>query len=247
VLNEKQLISIEDFYIGLSVSQLAHKLNCKRWKYVQELWFSFHFASQINDLYLTIEIDELTESNLCELPIIGTITCLTAFHSYLFSGSDDGTICIWKTGSWQCEKTLRAHAEGVLGISVHPSGKLALSIGQDRALKTWNLIKGRSGYTTNLHGIADAVQWSTEGNFYAVSIANRLDVYSLESAKIVYTIQFGKKIWHIVFLTVRNTSFIIKPLNFSYLLYPAHTFFPGLAFKMVFFGVNMCQIKVGVN
>ena len=95
----------------------------------------------------------------------------------------------------------------MLGISVHPSGKLALSFGKDKALKTWNLIKGRSGYTTNLKGIADAIQWSTDGNYYAVSIANRLDVYSIESAKIIYTIPFDKKIWHIAFLKVRHLPF----------------------------------------
>jgi len=38
----------------------------------------------------------------------------------------------------------------VTSLSVHPSGKLALSVGYDAALRTWNLVKGRQAYTTNL-------------------------------------------------------------------------------------------------
>lgn len=35
-------------------------------------------------------------------------------------------------------------------ISIHPTGKLALSVSKDMTLRTWNLIKGRSAYVTNL-------------------------------------------------------------------------------------------------
>ncbi|ODN05240.1 p21-activated protein kinase-interacting protein 1-like [Orchesella cincta] len=131
----------------------------------------------------------------------GTITCLTEHDgSYLFSGCEDGTICIWKKGSWLCEKTLKAHIGGVVDISVHPSGKLALSIGKDKAMKTWNLVKGRCGYVTNLKGVADAVKWSPEGDYYAVSISNRVDIYSLQTAKVVYSIPVGKRISCMTFL-----------------------------------------------
>ena len=35
-------------------------------------------------------------------------------------------------------------------ISIHPTGKMALSVSKDMTLRTWNLIKGRSAYVTNL-------------------------------------------------------------------------------------------------
>ncbi|XP_035716341.1 p21-activated protein kinase-interacting protein 1-like isoform X2 [Folsomia candida] len=130
----------------------------------------------------------------------GTITCITNFGSkYLFSGSTDGTICIWKCGSWICEKTLHAHVGGVLDVSIHPSGKLALSVGMDKTLKTWNLIKGRTGFVTNLHGVGDVVRWSPEGTYYAVGISNRLDVYNVETAKVVYSVPFGKRVSSLCF------------------------------------------------
>jgi len=129
-------------------------------------------------------------------PQNGTVTCLTSFGSqYLFSGSTDGSICIWKSGSWRCEKTFKkAHERGVNGITIHPSGKLAMSVGEDRTLKTWNLIKGRSGFVTNLKAVADCIQFSPEGNLYAVGVSNRVDVYANVSAKVIYSIPFGKRV-----------------------------------------------------
>ena len=53
---------------------------------------------------------------------------------------------------------------GVLDIAIHPSGKLALSIGKDRKLVTWNLIKGRSAYVTNIKDVPNFVKWSPTGN-----------------------------------------------------------------------------------
>jgi WD40 repeat protein len=38
----------------------------------------------------------------------------------------------------------------VLSLSVHPSGKLALTVGQDKTLRTWNLITGKSAYISNI-------------------------------------------------------------------------------------------------
>lgn len=51
---------------------------------------------------------------------------------------------------FQCEKTLRGHKGPVLSVSVHPSGKLALSVGKDKTMYTWNLINGRKAYVTSL-------------------------------------------------------------------------------------------------
>lgn len=39
---------------------------------------------------------------------------------------------------------------GVNCLDVHPSSKLALSLGQNKTLRTWNLVKGRPAYTSNL-------------------------------------------------------------------------------------------------
>ena len=35
-------------------------------------------------------------------------------------------------------------------ISIHPSGKLALSAGKDKTLRTWNLMTAKAAYITNI-------------------------------------------------------------------------------------------------
>ncbi|GAB6028934.1 hypothetical protein CHUAL_004729 [Chamberlinius hualienensis] len=134
----------------------------------------------------------------------GTITSLQFFNnSHLFSSSEDGSICIWKPGSWQCLKTLKGHKSGVTDFSVHPSGKLAISASKDRTLKTWNLIKGKAAFTTNIKSAADIVQWSPDGKVYAVVVNNFVHVYSVQTAGIVHSIDFGRRVNALIFVKDR--------------------------------------------
>lgn len=96
----------------------------------------------------------------------------------MFSTSEDGTIAVWKAGSWECLRILKGHKYVFIFIlvkhlailayiladifvvsnfrgpvyhfAVHPSGKLGLSVSKDRTMKTWNLITMRCAYTTNI-------------------------------------------------------------------------------------------------
>ena len=152
-------------------------------------------VSQINFLLCTMTVN---------LIIIGTITCLDFFQqSFLFSGSDDGNVCVWNTRTWNCEKTLKAHEGGVTAISIHPSGKLALTVGKDRTMKTWNLIKGRTAYVTNIKAVADSVKWSLDGTVWAVSLNNVVNIYEVKSAGIKHTIDFKTRVNTVLFLNVR--------------------------------------------
>ena len=38
----------------------------------------------------------------------------------------------------------------VYSVSVHPSGKLGLSLGKDKTLRTWNLMTAKTAYVTNI-------------------------------------------------------------------------------------------------
>eukprot|EP00878_Enallax_costatus_P038053 GHUV01043191.1.p1 GENE.GHUV01043191.1~~GHUV01043191.1.p1 ORF type:complete len:211 (+),score=21.62 GHUV01043191.1:406-1038(+) len=106
----------------------------------------------------------------------GAIPCLQFYTpqgsqnpSYLFSGSDDGSIAIWKAGGgWEHLKLMRGHKGPVRSLSVHPSGRLALSVGHDRGLRMWNLAKGRCSYTAKLDVEADHIGFSADGESYAL-------------------------------------------------------------------------------
>ncbi|XP_021918180.1 p21-activated protein kinase-interacting protein 1-like isoform X2 [Zootermopsis nevadensis] len=140
----------------------------------------------------------------------GTVNCISFSPngSHLLSGSEDGSIAIFRTGSWQLEKLFtKAHkGEAVTSLSVHPSGKLALSVGTDATLRTWNLVKGRQAYATNLGknrtGKGRAVScllWSPDGNLYVVPVGIEVNIYDVSTAGIVHTIQLQQKVTCICF------------------------------------------------
>jgi protein MAK11 len=96
----------------------------------------------------------------------------------------------------------KAHnGEAVTSLSVHPSGKLALSVGYDAALRTWNLVKGRQAYTTNLGKNrtkkgrdVSCLLWSVDGSMYVVAVGAEVYVYDVHTAGIIHTVQLARKV-----------------------------------------------------
>lgn len=134
--------------------------------------------------------DELLHHN-------GTVNCLTfsADGSYLFSGSHDGTIAAINVKKLAVDKTWRnAHKAAVLTITIHPQGKLALSLGADMTLRTWDLVTGRTIYTRGLKGdsrfggLLSWVEWSPDGAHFAL-VGNRVvDIVSVDTTKSARTV-----------------------------------------------------------
>lgn len=99
---------------------------------------------------------------------------------------------------------------GVISLSVHPTSKLALSVGADNVLRTWNLVKGRQAYAVNLSKkcttgrTINIVKWSRNGNLYVVCIGPVAEVYSVQTAGVVYEVQASSKISSIHFSKVSN-------------------------------------------
>ncbi|XP_014864318.1 PREDICTED: p21-activated protein kinase-interacting protein 1 [Poecilia mexicana] len=131
----------------------------------------------------------------------GTITCLEFYgSSHLLSGGEDGLLCVWSTKKWECMTTIKAHKGHVTSLSVHPSGKLALSVGTDKTLRTWNLINGRSAFIKNIKQNAHIVRWSPDGDRYVVVVDDKIDIYKLETASVTGTIANPKRISSVKFL-----------------------------------------------
>lgn len=79
----------------------------------------------------------------------GAITSLTFFEdSYLLSGSEDHSVCIWRTSDWVCIHKMEAHTASVNSVGIHPSGKLAISVSKDKSMRLWNLMLGESARVT---------------------------------------------------------------------------------------------------
>ncbi|KAE8597901.1 hypothetical protein XENTR_v10016643 [Xenopus tropicalis] len=150
---------------------------------------------QIYDMKKKVEHGALLHHN-------GTITCLQFYgNTHLLSGAEDGLICVWNTKKWECQQTFKAHKGQVLSLSIHPSGKLALSVGTDKTLRTWNLVEGRSAFIKNIKKNAHIVQWSPSGDKYVVVIHDKVDVYQLETAAVIGTINNPKRISSVQFIT----------------------------------------------
>jgi len=47
-------------------------------------------------------------------------------------------------------RSLKGHKGRVNSVAVHPSGKVALSVGKDRALRMWDLMRGKGVASTKL-------------------------------------------------------------------------------------------------
>jgi len=111
--------------------------------------------------------------------------------SHLFSGTTEGTISIWKIRDWSCPLTLRGHKAAVLSITIHPSGKLALSTSKDKTLRMWNLVTGKSALTQKMGNECELVRWSPKGDFFATVCNSQVTLYSANDGQ-----QFGNPLSH---------------------------------------------------
>lgn len=117
--------------------------------------------------------------------------------SYLLSAGEDNAICIWRVNDWVCVHTLGGHKDVVNDLSIHPSGKMAISVSKDNTMKLWNLIEGRCGFTRRLKGpAATMVSWNKTGDFYLLVSGTSVKVYAAEdnscSASLNHTSRVNK-------------------------------------------------------
>ena len=65
------------------------------------------------------------------------------------------------------------------GLSVHPTGLLALSTSRDDMLRMWNMAKGRSQYKTKIAPSTEAVSFSPDGSTYALLSGTKVGLSDL--------------------------------------------------------------------
>lgn len=82
---------------------------------------------------------------------LGSITHLEfPSRSHLLSASEDGTLCLFRARDWAVLRELKGHKGRVNSVAVHQSCKVALSVGKDRTLRMWDLMRGKGSASTKI-------------------------------------------------------------------------------------------------
>ncbi|KAF9224177.1 WD40 repeat-like protein [Gyrodon lividus] len=113
----------------------------------------------------------------------GSITHLQfPSRSHLLSASEDGTLCLFHARDWTVLRTLKGHKGRVNSVAVHPSGKVALSVGCDKTLRMWDLMRGKGSASTKLAKEGEVVRWSLTGSSFIVQSQSSIDIFSTDMA-----------------------------------------------------------------
>lgn len=127
----------------------------------------------------------------------GSVVVLKFFESkWLLSGAADGKICIWRTKDWDVLAELKGHQGTVNDISIHPSGKLALSVSDDKTLRLWNLMTAKKASVLKLGEAALKVTWTDDGEHYILGFDKRILLYKAENVKQLRELTFKSPLQH---------------------------------------------------
>jgi hypothetical protein len=138
----------------------------------------------------------------------GAITSLSFFQdSYIFSASEDHTLNIWRVSDRQLLHILGGHKDVVNGFSIHPSGKLAISVSNDHTMKLWNLVQGRCSFTRRLRSVAESILWNEKGNYYLLSTPREVQLFDINNNnECKLEITTTSRINHVIFAHVKKES-----------------------------------------
>ncbi|EDW62864.2 p21-activated protein kinase-interacting protein 1-like [Drosophila virilis] len=125
----------------------------------------------------------------------------TSDASHLMSGSKDGHLIATRLANWstEAEWTKPHNGKAVTHVACHPSSRLCLSLGADLVLNTWNLIKGRIAYRTNLKSkrslgsSPDCLAWSAEGNYFSMAGPATFEIWNIGTASVMRQIKMPSK------------------------------------------------------
>ena len=111
----------------------------------------------------------------------GSINAIDSTATHVICGNDQGRVTIWRTKDWNLLHSMKGHKKAVTGLSLHPSQRMALSVGRDCRLYLWNLITGRPTFKHKLKTPAEDVVWSPCGEFFLISSFRSVFYYSVQS------------------------------------------------------------------
>ncbi|KAK6465408.1 WD40-repeat-containing domain protein [Scheffersomyces coipomensis] len=134
---------------------------------------------------------------------------------WLLSGSADGKIIIWRTKDWEVFGTLKGHQAKVNDLAIHPTGRVAISVSEDKTIRLWNLMTAKKAAVLKIKGrdhlgqSGEFVRWSVNGDYFLVGLLDQILVYHTTTAKIVKKLAFKSTLMNFEIINIDGTEWLI--------------------------------------
>jgi protein MAK11 len=117
-----------------------------------------------------------------------------SFPRNLISAGDDGTVSIFDCDPFVHLQSLTVHKKGVNDLAIHPSGKLALTVGRDSCLAMVNLIRGRRSFYCRLGKEATTVEFNSDGDKFFMAMDEKVSVHESNDARLLLELDNHKRV-----------------------------------------------------
>lgn len=103
--------------------------------------------------------------------------------THMLSADENNKLIIWRIKDWTPQVQLTTRHGKVNDLSIHPSGKICLTVGIDRQVRLWNLVTGKKAAAYKLGKEEPlAVAWNQAGNGYAILFSRYIGIYDMSAA-----------------------------------------------------------------
>ncbi|XP_042045078.1 p21-activated protein kinase-interacting protein 1-like [Salvia splendens] len=140
---------------------------------IEILYFNtyFHITNYVNDDCVKI-YDLASSSEVGSFHHSASVTSV-AFYSppslssllrNLLATDANGSVSIYDIDPFVLLKSVKIHKKSINSMSVHPSGKIALTVSHDQCMALVNLVRGRRSFYSKIGKEASLVQFDESGD-----------------------------------------------------------------------------------
>eukprot|EP01059_Diplonema_ambulator_P009558 TRINITY_DN19479_c0_g1_i1.p1 TRINITY_DN19479_c0_g1~~TRINITY_DN19479_c0_g1_i1.p1 ORF type:complete len:392 (+),score=98.90 TRINITY_DN19479_c0_g1_i1:55-1176(+) len=114
----------------------------------------------------------------------GTPTTLSLIKSNLLVSSSTGVLQILRTSDWMTIWKEQAHKKRINDLSLHSSGSLGITVGDDGFMKLWDFTNCKLVLQIKLKKSPNLVNFTPSGDLYVLCFDTYLEVFNLKGNKV---------------------------------------------------------------
>ncbi|XP_041990725.1 p21-activated protein kinase-interacting protein 1-like [Salvia splendens] len=119
---------------------------------------------------------------------------LSSLPRNLLAADADGSVSIYDADPFVLLKSVKIHKKSINSMSVHPSGKIALTVGHDQCMALVNLVRGRRSFYCKIGKEASLVQFDESGDRFSMVVDEKVSIHEAEDAKLIVELDNTKKV-----------------------------------------------------